>query len=107
MYIRIVVYLVRDETEADDEFTGVVGNELIFDFVTTILGTDDMNFVEAVRYNGLSVNQINTVTDLLMTDDGTYRFQIHYLTRDEESDDDDTVPSSPSTNASSSDEDVW
>ena len=106
MYIRIIVYLVRNGTERDDEFTGVEGNELIFDFVTTILGTDEMNFVEAVRYNGLSVNQINTVTDLLMTDDGTYRFQIHYLTPDEDSDDDDRVLSSPSTNGSSSDEEI-
>jgi hypothetical protein len=106
MYIRIVVYLVRNGTEADDEFTGVEGNELIFDFVTTILGTDEMNFVEAVRYNGLSVNQINTVTDLLMTDDGTYRFQIHYLTPDEDSDDDDRVLPSPSTSGSSSDEEI-
>ena len=107
MYIRIILYLVRHGTESDDGFTGVEGHELIFDFITSILGTDEMNFVEAVRYNGLSVNQINTVNDLLMTDDGTYRFQIHYLTPDEDSDDDDRVLPSPSTSGSSSDEEIW
>jgi hypothetical protein len=100
-----VTFRVNYHDNSYDETFHPVDTDLVFEVIRGVLGDDYMEELETVQYNGVTVHPHTTMADFGVQDDVTYEFDIHFPHPDENSDDDD-IPS-PSTNGSSSDEEIW